>query len=37
MLSLCDNLTAIYVPNSLLDAYKANTTWSSLASKIVGK
>lgn len=37
MLSLCDNLTAIYVPNSLLDAYKANTTWSLLASKIVGK
>ena len=37
ILLLFDDLTAIYVPKSILNAYKTNATWSVLANKIVGK
>ena len=31
---LGQNITQIYVPSQLVDAYKADSTWSSLASRI---
>lgn len=32
----CENLKSIYVPTSLVDAFKADSKWMSLADKIVG-
>lgn len=36
ILTGCDNLTYIYVPNNLVQQYKQNTNWSEYANKIVG-
>ena len=36
VLTDCDNLTYIYVPNNLVQQYKQNTNWSEYADKIVG-
>ena len=33
--SYCSNLTSVYVPASLVDAFKTATNWSSISNKIV--